>query len=360
MSETSRERSGRARGRQPSVKDVAERAGVSWMTVSNVVNERANVRPTTREKVEKAISELGYRTSLAGRQLRAGRTKILAVALPELTTPYFASLAHEIITAAEELAYTVLIAETTSSPERERHVARGFTTQFADGIILRPDSLDGASVLDSHGPMPLVLLGERVEGSHLDHVMIDNVQSGRDATQHILSHGCTSPLFLGAHEEKQFGPGWVRSLGFRSALEDADLPCGPDRLVRVSPYGRAGGADTVHELLRSGIEFDSLVCATDLIAVGAMYALRRNGLSVPRDIAVLGWDGTLEGEYANPSLTTVAVDIPRVAREAVETIVRRIENPDAPPTDVVVAQTIIVRESTMGVLAAPTGESVSG
>ncbi|GAA1487994.1 LacI family DNA-binding transcriptional regulator [Brachybacterium sacelli] len=360
MSEKSRRRSGGERGRQPSVKDVAERAGVSSMTVSNVVNGRTNVRPATREKVEQAISELGYRTSLAGRQLRAGRTKILAVALPKLTTPYFASLAHEIITAAEELEYTVLIAETTSSPERERHAARGFTTQFADGIILRPDSLDGAGVLDSHGPMPLVLLGERVEGSHLDHVMIDNAQSGRDATEHILSLGCTSPLFLGAHEDKQFGPGWVRSLGFRSALKDAGLPSGPDRLVRVSPYGRAAAVDTVHELLRAGIEFDSLVCATDLIAVGAMYALRRSGLSVPGDVAVLGWDGTLEGEYANPSLTTVAVDIPRVAREAVATLVRRVEDPDAPPTDVVVEQTIIIRESTTGVLAVPAGESANG
>ena len=350
MDQTSQENTGGSRQRRPTVKDVAKRAGVSWMTVSNVVNGKEGVRPETRKKVQTAINELGYRKSLAGRQLRAGRTQILAVALPELLTPYFATLAHEIIGVAEELEYTVLIAETTSSPERERHVARGFNTQFADGIILRPDSLDGAEVADSHGPMPLVLLGERAEGSHLDHVMIDNAGSGWDATKHIWSLGRRSPLFLGAHENWQFGPGWVRSTGFRSALDDAGLPCGPDRLVRVSQYTRAAGAHTVHGLLQAGVEFDSLVCATDLIAIGAMQALRRSSLSVPEDVAVLGWDGTREGEFANPSLTSVAVDIPRVAREAVEMVVRRIENPDAPPADVEVTQTLIVRESTTGVL----------
>lgn len=337
-----------SRRRRPTIKDVAQRAGVSWMTVSNVVNGKPSVRAETRHRVEAAIDELGYRKSLAGRQLRDGRTRILAVALPDLRTPYFASLAHEIIAVAEEHEYTVLISETGGDPERERHVARGFTTQFADGIILRPDSLDHAAVLDSHGPMPLVLLGERVDDSPLDHVMLDNVRSGQEATRHILADGRRAPLFLGAHHGRQFGPGWMRATGFLAALQEAGLPAGPDRLVKVAPYGRRAGAEVVTELLQHGRSFDALVCATDLIAIGAMKALRRAGLTVPEDVAVLGWDGTLEGEYSNPDLTTVSVDVSRVARAAVELIVRRIEDPDAPTKDLEVAQTLEVRESAPG------------
>src|SRR5699024_8687252 len=108
---------GEATGRRPSVKNEAERAGDTSKTESNDVDGRTNVRAETRERVEAAIHDLGYRTSLAGRQLRSGRTQLLAVALPELTTPYFASLAHEIIGAAEKRGYTVLISETNGRAE---------------------------------------------------------------------------------------------------------------------------------------------------------------------------------------------------------------------------------------------------
>ncbi|MGO1228537.1 LacI family DNA-binding transcriptional regulator [Brachybacterium sp. AOP42-C2-15] len=338
------------RRRPPTVKDVALRAGVSWMTVSNVVNGKPSVRPTTREKVEAAISELGYRKSRAGQQLRSGRTNILALAVPDLRTPYFASLAHEIIDVAETRGYTVLIAETKSNPERERHAARGFDTQLADGIILRPDSLDSERVLDSSEAMPLVLLGEGTKEVELDHVTLDNTRSGKEATEHLLSLGRRAPLFLGAREDRQFGPGWHRFVGFRSALAEAELPCRSEQLVDVVSYGRAGGAHVVEGILASGVEFDSLVCATDLIAVGAMRALRRGGRTVPDDVAVLGWDGILEGEFSNPALTTVAVDVSHVAREAVEMVIRRIENPNASPAVVEVPQELIIRESTVGVI----------
>lgn len=332
-------------GRRPSVKDVALRAGVSWKTVSNVVNGRTNVRPETRERVEAAIRELGYRTSLAGRQLRSGRTHLLAVALPELTTPYFADLAHEMIAAAEERGYTVLISETNARAENERHVARGFDTQFADGIILRPGSLDGTSALDAHGPIPLVLLGERVDGSRLDQVIIDNELSGQEVTDHLLAMGCRSPLFLGAAESRPFGTGWLRARGFRTAVEQAGLSFAPSDLVPVEPYARDTGAAAVQALVDEGIAFDGLVCASDLIAMGAMYALRQNGRAVPADVAVVGWDDTAEASYSNPTLTSIAIDTPRIAREAVRLIIRRIEDPEAPPAEVVVGHTLIARES---------------
>lgn len=350
MNQTVTGRPAEPTGRPPNVKDVAQRAGVSWKTVSNVVNGRSNVRPATRERVKTAIRELGYRTSLAGRQLRQGRTRLLAVALPELTTPYFANLAHEIIASAEEYDYTVLITETNRNSDTERHAASGFATQFADGIILSPVSLDSAGVLEAHGPTPLVLLGERVSGSHLDHVTIANEASGREAAEHLLAAGRRSLIFIGAHEGRQFGTGWLRALGFRSALEDAGIPHSSSSLVSVEQYDRASGHRAVQELLQAGNTFDGLVCASDLIALGAMHALRRNSLAVPADVAVLGWDGTPEGLYANPSLTTIALDAHRIAREAVALLIRRIEYPDAPLTEVVVEHTFTARESTTGLL----------
>ncbi|GAA4430811.1 LacI family DNA-binding transcriptional regulator [Georgenia halophila] len=340
-------RSGSARpGRRPSVKDVAERAGVSWKTVSNVVNNRTNVRPETRARVEAAIRELGYRTSMAGRQLRSGRTYLLAVALPDLTMPYFAHLAHSIIRSAEARGYTVLISETNGRPESERYVAGGFDAQFADGIILRPEGLDSTTVTQAHGPLPLVLLGERVDGSHLDHVIVDNQTSGQETTQHLLDLGRRSLVFVGAQESRQFGPGWLRMLGYREAIEKAGIDFQPSRVVPARHFTRESGLLAVQELLGRGLPFDGLVCASDLIAIGAMHALRRRGLRVPEDVAVTGWDNIPEGAYSNPTLTTVAPDIATSADRAVELLVRRIEDQDAAPREVVAGHKLIRREST--------------
>ncbi|MFC7405594.1 LacI family DNA-binding transcriptional regulator [Georgenia alba] len=343
-----REGSGRPR-RRPSVKDVAERAGVSWKTVSNVVNNRTNVRPETRARVEQAIAELGYRTSLVGRQLRSGRTHLLAVALPDLTMPYFAHLAHNIIRAAEARGYTVLISETSGRPEAERYVAGGFDAQFVDGIILRPEGLDSVTVTQAHGPLPLVLLGEPVDGSHLDHVIIDNKSSGREVTQHLHDLGRRSLVFVGAEETRQFGPGWLRMLGFREALEQAGTPVVD--VVPAQQFTRESGARAVEDLMERGVRFDGLVCASDLIAVGAMHALRRHGVRVPDDVAVTGWDNLPEGAYSNPTLTTMAPDIETSAERAVELVIRRIEDHDAAPEETVVGHTLVPRESSTGVLA---------
>lgn len=342
----------RRRSRRPSVKDVAERAGVSWKTVSNVVNNRSNVRPETRARVEEAIAALGYRTSLAGRQLRQGRTHLLAVALPDLTMPYFAALAHNIIAAAESRGYTVLINETNGNPEAERYVAGGFDAQFADGIILRPEGLDSAHVTSSHGPLPLVLLGERADGSHLDHVIIDNQRSGREITAHVLGLGRTSPVFVGAEEGRRFGPGWLRMLGFRDALEDAGGSVERSRVLPARRFDRESGVCAAEALLADGPDFDAVVCANDLIAVGVMYALRRHGVRIPDDAVVTGWDDAPEGAYSNPTLTTVAPDITASAERAVEALIRRIEEPDAPAEELRVGHRLVLRESTLGADAA--------
>ena len=336
-------------GRRPSVKDVAQRAGVSWKTVSNVVNGRTNVRPATRERVEQAIQELGYRTSLAGRQLRSGRTHLLAVALPELTTPYFAGLAHEIIGQADQRGYTVLISETNGRAEAEGHVAHGFDTQFADGIILNPVALDSASVLEAHGPIPLVLLGERVDGSHVDHVIIDNEASGREATMHLIELGRRSIVFIGTDSQQQFGTGWLRMCGYQQGLREAGLPLNTANIVAVEEFTRDAGAKAVQHLVDRGTTFDGLVCASDLLAIGAMYALRCNGLAVPDDVAVIGWDDTPEGSYANPTLSTIALDAASIAKHAVDLVIRRIEEPGASPAEVVAGHALIERESTTGV-----------
>lgn len=337
-------------GRRPSMKDVAQRAGVSWKTVSNVVNGRRNVGPETRTRVEEAILELGYRTNVAGQQLRSGRTRILALALPELTTPYFAELAHEVIRCAECRGYTVLISETDSRPEKERAVARGFDTRFADGIIFNPVALDSTSVLEQQGPVPLVLLGERIDGSRVDHVIIDNITSGRTVADHLIELGRRRIAFIGASEDRQFGTGWLRMIGYRQSLENAGHQWRPSDVMPAKTFSHQGGADAVHRLVTNGMLIDAVIAANDVLAMGAMYALRQAGLAVPGDVAVTGWDNADEGAFSNPTLTTIALDISAIAEAAVDLVVSRIEGSAGAPAEVIVPHRLVVRESTVGVV----------
>ena len=342
-------------GRPPGIKDVAAAAGVSWKTVSNVVNGTGRVGAATRERVERTIAELGYRPSLAGRQLRRGRTNILALAVPEIDSPYFAALAHAVIVAARDRGYRVFIDETRGDPEAERSVARGFDVRLIDGIVFSPLALSLAEVDGLRGAMPMVLLGERDggtppdgragQGLGTDHVSIDNVRAAREATRHLLGSGRRRLGFLGAERQEAVRSSTQRLQGFREELDAAGIAVDERWVLPVDEYHRQSGAEAVEGVLARVGEIDGLLCGNDQLALGAMHALRLNGVAVPADVAVVGWDNTEDGRFANPSLTTVAPDVGALAEHAVRRAVAQVEGDAGEPEDAVVAHRLLVRES---------------
>ncbi|MEU2198513.1 LacI family DNA-binding transcriptional regulator [Isoptericola sp. NPDC019482] len=340
---------GGARRRPPGIKDVAAAAGVSWKTVSNVVNGTGRVGAATRERVEGVIAELGYRPSLAGRQLRQGRTGILALAVPQIDSPYFSTLAHETIEVAAARGYRVLIDETRGDADAERLVARGFDVRLIDGIVFSPLDLSLGEVDELRGATPMVLLGERpwTPGAPLttDHVSIDNVAAAREATRHLLETGRRRLAFLGAEPGVPERSGAPRLRGFVEELCDAGLEARPDWLLPVPDYSRAAGARAVEDVLARVGEIDGLVCGNDLLALGAMHVLRTNGVRVPEDVGVVGWDNTEDGRYANPGLTTVAPDVRGIAERAVARLVAQVEGGAGEAEDVVAPHRLLVRES---------------
>jgi DNA-binding LacI/PurR family transcriptional regulator len=336
-------------GRPPGVKDVAAAAGVSWKTVSNVVNGTGRVGAATRERVEKVIADLGYRPSLAGRQLRQGRTGILALSVPQIDSPYFATLAHETIEVAASRGYRVLIDETRGHGDAERMVARGFDVRLIDGIVFSPLDLSLGDVDALRGTTPMVLLGERPWSSGgaltTDHVSIDNVAAAREATRHLLDTGRRRLAFLGAEPGVPERSGAPRQRGFVEELRAAGLEVRAPWLLPVADYSRRSGARAVEDVLPRVGEVDGLLCGNDLLALGAMHVLRANGVRVPEDVGVVGWDNTEDGRYANPGLTTVAPDVRGVAAAAVGRLVAQVERAGGAPEDVVVPHRLLVRES---------------
>ncbi|MBU5423647.1 LacI family transcriptional regulator [Cellulomonas hominis] len=324
------------------LRDVAARAGVSFKTVSNVINGHPHVTEATRGRVQDAIDALGYRPNQSARSLRHGRSGILALAVPELTSPYFAALASEAGRAAKEHGRVLVIEETLGDVEGERVALVDLTSRLVDGVILSPLVTPQEVVVERIGETPLVMLGEHRYAVRADHVGMDSVRAARELTEHLLATGRRRIAVVGRQDGGSTGG--ERWLGHVQALLAADLVPDSSLVARVKAYRRADGERAVRELLAAGARPDAVLCFNDLLALGAMHALRQAGLAVPGDVAVAGFDDIEESRYAG--LTTVAPDLPLLAREAVRLLVRRVENRTVPPALVEVPFRVEVRSST--------------
>ncbi|WP_116996812.1 LacI family DNA-binding transcriptional regulator [Desertimonas flava] len=328
------------------MREVAEAAGVSMKTVSNVVNDYPFIRPETRSRVLKAIDALGYRPNLSARNLSRGRTGLIALALPELDAPYFAEMARLVTAAAAAHSWTVLIEQTDGLRSREMMALQGVRTHLVDGVILSPLAL-GPEELGASGTAPVVLLGERVSGIQLDHVAIDNVAASFEAVQHLAASGRRRIAAVGAQARESAQTAHQRFTGYRGALEAAGLPYRPELVRPAGEWHREAGAAAAHELLRLPEPPDAIFCFNDLLALGALRALYEHRVDVPGEIAVVGFDDIEDGRFGRPSLTTVAPDKPYIATTSVELLATRLRRhpPPPPPQEVTAGHRLIVRES---------------
>lgn len=332
--------------------DVARRAGVSQRTVSNVVNALPSVSPDTLERVTAAIRELGYTPSLAARSLRVGRSGVLQLVVPELDVPYFAELARGVIKSAEDQGYAVMVRQTLGSKERERDALEGSAAEYAEGTILSAVAEIEDLMAGSEQRSPVVLIGERTGMGLVDHIGIDDVAAAEAATNHLLESGRRRVAFVGAHPDSSLRMAALRFTGYERALRAAGMRVEPDLVVQTGSYHRKDGEAAMRALLSHDERPDGVFCATDLLALGAMRAAYELGLTIPGDIAVVGFDGLEEGRYSVPSLTTIEPDKQQLARVSVETLLARIRARESGADtsevrDVAIPFTLVVRESSV-------------
>ena len=333
-----------------SLKDVAERAGVSIKTVSNVVNGHPHVTAATRERVSTAIDELGYRPNLSARYLRQGRTGFIGLALPHIHAPYFAELARCVIESADAVGWKVLVEQTDGIAERELHVLQGVGDYLSDGVIFSPLALGTEEFRAARRRVPLVLLGERVQQGLADHVGIDNVAAARDAVRHLIGLGRRRIAVIGVQGHAGADVSRLRLAGYRAALAEAGIAEDPDLLPLVAEYTREDGLDAMATVARCCLRPpDAVFCFNDLLAVGALHLLYERGVSVPGQIALIGFDASPESGFTAPALTTVAPDLRQIADRSIALLRRRIEHGDAAEwEDERIDYRLVVRASTVG------------
>ena len=312
------------------MKDVADLAGVSVKSVSNVVNGYEHVSPAMHRKVESALQELGYRMNVSARNLRTQSTGMITLAVPELALPYFAELAGSVIRTAEAHQWTVLIEQTGSEPGREMDVLSGSRQRVSDGVLFAPSESWPSPTHTFSIDFPLVILGEQMFDIEADYVTMDNVEAARAATAHLISLGRTRIVALGA------SPHWDRSTaarrlaGYRMALKQAGIDEDPALIVPADPWHRLAGAQTMNEFLDSGVGVDAVFAFNDTLALGALHALNVHGIRVPEDVAIMGFDDIDDDRYSLPTISSIDPDRDRLAQVAVERLLARIggEHPD--------------------------------
>ena len=335
------------------MRDIADRLGVSIKTVSNVVNDRPNVGPGTRERVQDAIRELNYRPQAGAQQMRTGTSGLITLAIPSLAGTYFSELAQAFADEAQRRRRSIMLHSTSAGREEEQSVLAGFTRVLGDGVVFNPLQI-GEDVLADLGRtiQPTVFIGEHVEEADLpagsDYVRTDNRGAAYDATSHLLRQGREHLAFLGALESpvarQEHSTSRLRLDGFHRALQGTG---GARTIVQpVGTWSLEGGLAAVRTLLAEHPEVDGIVCGNDDLARGALLGLHAAGIAVPGEIAVIGHDDIHEASFTTPSLTTIDPDKGTLAATVLDLLRERIDGYDGPPRVVEAPYRLVERGST--------------
>ncbi len=326
------------------MQDIAERAGVSKATVSRVINNPARVSEKTRAKVMTVVSELGYSPNHLAAGLRQGRSKNIAVLLPDITNPYFAPIVQSIEQVAMAQGYSVILNDTQDDPELEKKFASMIFTRQIDGIITNSARLPFPASLDKSPQAlpPMINASEFCDIENVIKVGVDNYQIGRDATEYLLQEGHTAIAVLAGPENQHSSVERLR--GFADVLQEHNLPF-PSEWVFHSDYSMAAGDQGARSLMQWRERPSAIFSFGDLASFGVMHALRELGYRIPDDVSVMSVDGIAMGEYFAPPLTTIAQPLTEIGRTSAELLINLIEGRPPAATTHLLPHRTIVRKS---------------
>jgi DNA-binding LacI/PurR family transcriptional regulator len=334
-------------GRGPTLEEVGALAGVSRATVSRVVNGSPKVSPEARVAVEKAIRKLGYSPNRAARSLVTRRTDAIALVVCEpeervFSEPFFAGVVRGISAAAAEQDKSLVLLIAQAEGERER-VRRYLRQDHVDGVVLM--SLHGEDPLPrqlKQAGMPTVLVGRQLGKAVVPYVDADNRGGARLAVEHLLGLGRHAVATIGG--PSNMCAGVDRFEGYRDALEAAGIAVRSE-LVEEGDFGEDSGYRAMARLLARRPDVDAVFAASDLMASGALRALREAGRDVPGDVAVVGFDDVPLASHTMPPLTTIRQPFDEMTRATAALLLERIADGKKKLDHVVCPTTLIRRRS---------------
>ncbi|MBC8265075.1 MAG: LacI family DNA-binding transcriptional regulator [Anaerolineales bacterium] len=325
------------------LKDVAERAGVSTATVSHVLNETRFVSEELRQRVYQTIEELNYRPDAIARSLRRRKTRNIGMIVPDISYPFLAEVARGVGSAGLELGYNVILCDSDGDLEREAEYIELLQEKKADGIVFVAASESSGHVQALiEQEMPVVVCDRELPGMEVDTVIADNVGSGYQATEHLIELGHRRIGCIAGPQVLEVSTKRVE--GYKRALEQHGIPLSEELVVRGNFRSR-GGYEAMWELLALDEPPTAVFACNDLMAIGAICAASQKRLRIPQDVAIVGCDDIALASFTNPSLTTVAQPKHEMGTAAVEMLVERIRDKSRPPTRRLLPTELVLRDS---------------
>ncbi len=333
-------------GRKVTLKDIAQKTGLSVNTISRALKDKGDIAFATRERIKELTKEMGYvRNSLAG-SLRSGLTKTIAVIVSDIANPHFGIMVKEIEKAARKHNYTIFIISTEDDRELEERAVHSAIGKNVDGIIICPSQRDPETIrFMQRAGIPFVLIGRRFKDEpEFDYVICDDENGGYLATKHLLESGHSRILFLNG--PSRISSAQERFEGYKRAHAEAGQPV-DNSLVEEVGVITGDTRQTVRKLIEQQTAFTGIFAFNDVIAWEAMYVLHKMGYSIPRDYAVIGFDNIQSRLLVSFPLSSVSSSKGKMSRRALDILLYKINQPNETSRfREVIETTLILREST--------------
>lgn len=326
------------------IREVSKYANVSVATVSRVVNGNKWVSDATREKVMQAMKELGYQPNSFAKALATNRSDTFGMVVSDLGGPFFGDMMRAAEDEVRKRGKHLIITSGHDSLDSECDAIEFLMQRRVDALLLHVDSLTDEALIKlvDDTEIPIILINRRVPELAEQCISLDNDMGGYLATQHLIELGhqqiacITGPLFKADAR--------ARLAGYRRAIEQAGLRY-DERLVIESDYQESGGQTSVERLRRRNVPFSALVAQNDHMAIGAMNTLKSQGLSIPNDVSIVGYDNMVMSPYTEPALTTVNIPVAEFGKQAANLAFAKLDNKEADITQQFQPE-LIVRAST--------------
>lgn len=322
--------------------DIAEMAGVSRAAVSRYLNH-GYISEEKKERIRKVVEETGYKPSIMAQTLRTKKTRLIGVILPRINSDSISSVVEGITDELARSGYETLLATTANDPEKEIEYLKVFSRNRVDGVILLATVFteEHRRILKEM-TIPVVIVGQRLSGYSC--IYHDDFDAGYDLTKKILLEGYQCPAYIGVFKE-DVAVGTRRYEGFVRAMQEAGKAVDPERTA-IADFSMESGYTKMGELLDASPGIDSVICATDRIAIGAMRCLKDRWKRIPEDVAVAGFGDNAASAVTTPSITTVHFHYRESGVQAAAVIMEQLTGKAVASAEIKLGYEVMQRQST--------------
>ncbi len=305
------------------IQDVAKRANVSITTVSHIINQTRYVSDELTDRVKKAMEELDYHPNSLARGLRSGKTKTIGLVIPDISNQFFAEISRKIEDKGFEHGYSVILCNTDDDPQKEKSYIDVLLAKKVEGIIFISTVVESNNLEKTmEFGLPIVVVDRDINEINSDIVLVDNSIGGFKATQYLIELGHRRIACIGG--PSPITPSAQRAAGYKQALQEAGIPVDPTLLV-FGDFRYESGNKAMRELLALPQPPTAVFASNDMMALGAIQAVNDQGMKIPDDMSVIGFDNIPFSQTVYPTLTTMAQPIHEMADLVVELLIERIK-----------------------------------